>query len=150
MANITSARWAVLPDSSTTRDGQGVTPVTKLQTVSAWCGKGQLRTKPHSDRSAKVGQAWGRHAVRETVQACSILTRELIAITIMGGPIACPKCGRVPVWDSEGNLVCNCKIWTDPDSTQKPGRSPDTAIEQEKRNQNYQSQLRKFFKRGRC
>jgi len=128
---------------------QGVIPVSKLQTLSTWNGKGRHRTKPHNDRSAKAGQQWGKHAIVGTVLASSRLTHEQINITILGEPVACPTCGRIPKWDDEGNLCCNCKIWTDPEPAQeKPDKSLDAAIEREKRNQNYQKDLRKFFKRG--
>jgi len=127
---------------------QGVILVPDSYTIST-C-KGQHRAKPHSDRSAKVGQQWGRHVVIGIVSACSVLTREQINIIVLGEPMACPGCGYVPVWDSGGNLVCNCKIWTDPDPAQERRRSPDSAIERAKRNQIYQNDLRKFFKRGRC
>lgn len=127
---------------------RGVIPVTDLQTLSTCTRKGQHRTKPHSDRSGKMGREWSRHEVVGFVPASSVLTREPINVTILGEAVACPGCGYVPVWDSEGNLVCNCKIWTDPDPTQKPVGSPDSAIEGVKRNQNYQKDLRKFFKKG--
>ena len=129
---------------------RGVIPVTDVPPVSTWSGKGRHRTGPHSDRSAKAGQEWSRHEVVGIVQASSVLTHEPITITVPGKAMSCPGCGYVPVWDREGNLVCNCKIWTDPDPTQKPVGSPDNAIEQAKRNQNYQKDLRKFFKKGRC
>jgi len=127
---------------------RGVIPVSDVPSVSTWSGKGRHRAGPHSDRSAKAGQEWSRHEVVGIVPASSVLTRELINVSILGEALACQRCGYVPVWDSEGNLVCNCKIWTDPDPTQKLVGSPDSAIERQKRNQNYQNDLRKFFKKG--
>lgn len=144
-----AARGAGRLRAAPASNDQSVISVTKLRTSSTRTRKGQYRTKPHSDRSAKAGQQWGRHAVVGMVEACSRLTRERISIIVLGEPVACPACGHVPVWDCEGNLCCRCRIWTDPDPTQEPGRSPDAAIEHEKRNKNYQKDLRKFFKKGR-
>lgn len=129
-------------------DGQGVIPCSP-PLRSVWAGKGQPRTKAHSDRSAKAGQSWSRHEVTQIVPASSVLTREPISITVLGGPEACPECHCVPTWDIEGNLACHCRIWSDPDPNRKEP-SPDPAIEQQKRNQNYQRDMRRFFKGGRC
>lgn len=130
---------------------QGVIPVTKLHTLSTWTGKGQHQTNPHSGRSTKAGQTWGRHDVVRIVPACSTTTRELVQVRVLGECSACPECGLVPVWDHRGNLACNCRIWGDPEPIQgQPDMSLGIKIIREKRNQNYQRDMRRFFKGGRC
>lgn len=129
--------------------GQGVIPVTDSYTVSKKI-RGQHRTKPHSDRSSRVGQAWGRHSIIESVEASSRLTGEPIKINILGPADHCPDCGEVPRWDAEGNLVCECRIWSGP-AAKPPREDPDTVNERALRNQNYQKDLRRFFQKGgRC
>jgi hypothetical protein len=140
-----------LSSESMTSSGQGVIPVTESYTVSKI--RGQHRTKPHSDRSSRVGQAWGRHSVIDALEASSRVTGEPIKVNILGPVDCCPECKEIPRWDSEGNLVCGCatdNIKSGP-SAKPPREDPDSANERALRNQNFQKDMRRFFKKGgRC
>lgn len=135
-----------MPSARRNPPGQGVIPVTESYTLSKKI-RGQHRATPHSDRSSKVGQAWGRHPIIETLEATSRLTGEIIKVNILGPADSCPDCGEVPRWDREGNLVCECRIWSGP-SEKTPHEDPDSVNERALRNQNYQKNLRRFFKKG--
>lgn len=134
------------PSAQRTPSGQGVIPVTELDTVSKKI-RGQHRTKPHSDRSSRVGQAWDRHSIIDSVEASSRLTGEIIKVNILGPAGYCPDCGEVPRRDREGNLACECRIWSGP-SEKTLREDPDSVNERALRNQNYQKDLRRFFKKG--
>ena len=133
------------PSGSMATSGQGVIPVTESYTVSKI--HGQHRTKPHSDRSSRVGQAWGRHSIIGTVEASSRLTGEPIKVDVLGAADLCPECGEVPRYGPEGNLTCQCRDWSSPAA--KPSHEdPDSVNERALRNQNYQRGMRQFFKKG--
>lgn len=112
--------------------------------------KGQIG-KPHSDRSSKDGTFWGRHEIIANCPACSLLTREEITITILGEPEACPKCGYIPRYDGYGQLFCNCTIWNEEAQKQRhtPDPTADKIMFQATRSQQYQNDLRRFFRKGR-
>jgi hypothetical protein len=135
-----------VPSAERIPSGQGVIPVTESYTVSKKI-RGQHCTKPHSDRSSRVGQAWGRHPIIETLEATSRLTGELIKINVLGPADQCPACGEVPRWDREGNLVCECRVWSGP-SEKTPCEDLDSVNERASRVQGYQKDLRRFFKKG--
>jgi len=138
-----------VPSAQRTPGGQGVIPVTESYTLSKKI-RGQHRTPPHSDRSSRVGQAWGRHPIIDTLEASSRLTGKIIKVNILGPADHCPDCGEVPRWDRERNLACRCRIWSDP-SEKPPREDPDSANERVLRSRNYQKDLRRFFKKGgRC
>jgi hypothetical protein len=138
-----------VPNAQRTPRGQDVIPVQEIYTVSKKI-RGQHHATPHSDRSSRMGQAWGRHPIIGTLEASSRLTGEPVKIDILGPAERCPDCGEVPRWDRSGDLVCECRIWSGP--TEKPPREdPDSANERALRNQNYQKDLRRFFQKGgRC
>ena len=120
------------------------TPI--IRTVSKI--RGQHRTKPHSDRSSRVGQAWGRHSIIDTLEASSRLTGEPIKVNVLGPADCCPDCGEIPIYDRKGNLECVCQApsWRSP---AKPEREdPDSMNGRTKRNQNYQKNMRQFFRKG--
>jgi hypothetical protein len=133
-------------DAASPPGEQGVIPVHEIHTVSKKI-RGQHRTTPHSDRSSKTGQAWGRHSIIETVEASSRLTGEVVKIDILGPATRCPDCGVVPRKDREGNLACECQIWSGP-SEKPPREDPDSVNARALRNQNYQRDMRRFFKKG--
>lgn len=135
-----------MPNAQRTPGGQDVIPVQEIYTVSKKI-RGQHRTTPHSDRSSKTGQAWGRHSIIDSVEASSRLTGEIIKVNVLGPTDKCPDCGEVPRWDREGDLVCGCRIWSGP-SEKPPCEDPDSANARALRNQNYQRDLRRFFKKG--
>ena len=137
-----------MPSAQRTPPEQGVIPVPGSYTVSKI--RGQHRTKPHSDRSSKVGQAWGRHSIMESVEASSRLTGEIVKVDILGPAERCNDCGEVPRWGREGNLACECRIWSDP-TEKTPRENPDSVNKRALRNQNYQRDMRRFFQKGgRC
>lgn len=139
-------RGGVWTDSAPrTATGRGALPVTESYTVSKI--RGQHRTKPHSDRSSRVGQAWSRHPIIGTLEASSLLTGEIIKVNVLGPADPCPYCGEVPRWNREGDLICECRTWSGP-SEKKPREDPDSVNERASRNQNYQRDLRRFFKKG--
>ena len=135
-----------MPDAAGPHGEQSVIPVQEIYTVSKKI-RGQHKTPPHSDRSSKVGQAWGRHPIVDTLEASSRLTGEIVKIDILGPAETCPDCGEVPRWDSEGNLACECRIWSGP-SEKTPREDPDSVNAYALRNQNYQRDMRRFFKKG--
>ena len=135
-----------MPNAQRAPGGQGVTPVTESYTLSKKI-RGQHRATPHSDRSSKVGQAWGRHPIIDTLEASSRLTGEPVKIDILGPAERCPECGVVPRWDHNGDLVCDCRIWSGP-SEKTPREDPDSVDARALRSQAYQKDLRRFFKRG--
>lgn len=85
----------------------------------------------------------------ERGQASSRLTGELVTINVLGPADQCPECGEVPTWDREGNLACQCRIWSDAPE-KEPHEDPDSVNERTLRNQNYQKDMRRFFKKGRA
>jgi len=138
-----------VPSARRTPGGQGVIPVQAIYTVSKKI-RGQHKTPPHSDRSSKVGQAWGRHPIVATLEASSRLTGEIVKVDILGPAERCNDCGEVPRWGREGNLACECRIWSGP-SEKTPREDPDSVNERALRNQNYQRDMRRFFQKGgRC
>jgi len=76
-----------------------------------------------------------------------MLTGEIIKVDILGPADHCPDCGEVPRRDCEGNLFCECRIWSGP-SEKTPREDPDSVNRRASRNQNYQKDLRRFFKKG--
>ena len=135
-----------MPSAERIPSGQGVIPVTESYTVSKKI-RGQHHAKPHSERSSRVGQAWGRHPIIGTLEASSRLTGEIVAVNILGPADHCPDCGEVPRWGREGDLACQCRIWSGP-SEKTPREDPDSVNERALRNQNYQKDLRRFFHKG--
>ena len=135
-----------MTDAASPPGEQGVIPVTELYTVSKKiCG--QHKTPPHSDRSSRVGQAWDRHSIIDSVEASSRLTGEIVKVDILGPAEHCSNCGKVPRWDNRGDLACACRIWSGP--SEKPQREdPDSVNARARRNQNYQRDMRRFFQKG--
>lgn len=138
-----------MPSAQRTPPEQGVIPVQEIYTSSKKI-RGQHRAKPHSDLSSIVGRAWGRHPIVATLEASSRLTGEIVKVDILGPAERCNDCGEVPRWGREGNLACECRIWSGP-SEKTPREDPDSVNERALRNQNYQRDMRRFFQKGgRC
>lgn len=107
-----------------------------------WPGKGQHRSKPHSDRTGKADQAWSRNKVKAVYPASYRPTGTIIPVNILG-QVACDECGEIPVYAEDGRLVCKCTVWNE--GTPRPDRTinpmPDVIRAR---------QWRKLAKGGRC
>jgi hypothetical protein len=80
--------------------------------------------------------------------ACSMLDHKEIFITESELDV-CPKCGFIPTYDEIGQLCCNCRIWSDPIPPHENIKISSDVEVKERRNQNYQRDMRRFFKAGR-
>jgi len=130
------------PDSasSTTTPGQRY-PEPEERSVRTWSGKGQHRTALHNDPSSKCNKAWARQDIKESFPACDVVSRDEIAVNILGQAV-CLECGHVPSYDKRGALCCRCTVWNEgiprPSRTIRP--KPDVIRIR---------QLRRFAKQGR-
>lgn len=108
---------------------------------SVWSGKGQYRRTPHSDRTNKCDQSWGRSKVKAVYSASDRLTGTIIPVNILG-QVACEECGYVPTYTHNGRLACECTVWNE--GAPRPNRAA-TPMPKTKR----ESQWRDVAK-GRC
>jgi hypothetical protein len=89
---------------------------------SVWKGKGQHRSTPHSDHTAKCGQIWHKQIARTFYPACDLVSRQVIAVYQLG-QFVCDECGTMVVYDHKGLACCDCTIWND--GQPRPRRAPN-------------------------